>query len=32
MKKLMIALAVVACAAAVQASTYNWKMAKGQVY
>ena len=32
MKKLMIALAVVACAAAVQASNYNWKMAKGQVY
>ena len=25
MKKLMIALAVVACAAVVQASTYNWK-------
>ena len=27
MKKLMIALAAVACAAAVQASTYNWKHA-----
>jgi len=32
MKKLMMALAVVACAAAVQASTYNWKMNKGMVY
>ena len=32
MKKLMIALAVVACAAMAQASVYNWKMAKGQVY
>ena len=32
MKKLMIALAVVACAAVSQASVYNWKMAKGQVY
>ena len=32
MKKLMIALAVVACAAAVQASAYTWKQTKGQIF
>ena len=32
MKKLIIALAVVAMAACVQAANYNWKSAKGAVY
>ena len=32
MKKLMIALAIVACATVTQASTYAWKSIKGAVY